>query len=125
MHATSKLEALARSGPRDGADRRAAGRVMVEGLSCSQGRVIDMNVGGMRVVRGTRWRPGEIRKIAFPVLAGRTMTVAGRCTSTQRAGIFRWVCGVEFLGLSDDQKEALRHIALTNAKRAWTGLTGG
>jgi len=124
MSGPSKLDVLASNGARSAQDRRACGRVMVEGLTCSQGRVIDMSVSGMRVARGTRWRPGEIRKLEFPVLAGRTMTIAGRCTWAQRAGIFRWICGIEFLGLSDEQKEALRHIALTNAKRAWSGLAG-
>jgi len=121
---SNNLDALARNAQATGADRRHAGRVMVEQLNCTQGRIIDMSVNGMRLYRATRWRPGEIRKIGFPVLAGRTMTIAGRCHWVRRTGFFRWECGVDFLGLSDEQKEALRHVALTHAKRAWCGVAG-
>lgn len=120
----NNLDALARNAAAAGGNNRQAGRVMVDQLSCSQGKVIDMSVNGMRMTRATRWRPGEIRKIAFPVLAGRTMTIAGRCHWVRRTGFFRWECGIEFLGLSDEQKEALRHVALTHAKRAWCGVAG-
>ena len=121
---SNNLDALARNADLAGQDRRRAGRVMVDQLSCSQGKVVDMSVNGMRLVRTTRWKPGEIRKIGFPVLAGRTMHIAGRCHWVRRTGFFRWECGIEFLGLSEDQKEALRHVALTHAKRAWCGVAG-
>ncbi len=121
---SSNLDALARNAAIASSERRNAGRVMVDSLSCSQGKVIDMSVNGMRIYRATRWRPGEIRKIGFPVLAGRTMTIAGRCHWIRRAGFFKWECGIEFLGLSEEQQQALRHVALTHAKRSWCGVAG-
>ena len=104
------------------ADDRRAGRVLVEGLSCSQGRVIDMSAQGCTLIRMTRWKPGESRRLSFPVLAGRTMVIAGRCVAAKRMGLFKHACDVEFLDLTDDHREALRHIAISNAKRAWCGL---
>ena len=118
----SRLDALANNKASPNGDRRESGRMMVEGLSCSQGKVLDLSSRGMRIVRTTRWRAGEIRQVSFPVLAGRTMVVAARCEWIRRTGFFKYTCGIEFLGLSDDHKEALRNIALTNAKRVWCGI---
>jgi hypothetical protein len=101
---------------------RRAGRVMVDGLSCSQGKVVDMNATSLRLTRSTRWRPGEIRRVSLPVLAGRTMPLVGICRWSKKIGFFRYLCEVEFLDLTDDHKEALRYIALTNAKRDWMGV---
>jgi hypothetical protein len=105
-----------------GEGERRAGRVMVDGLTCSQGRVIDMNASSLRLSRSTRWRPGEIRRVSLPVLAGRTMPLVGICRWCRKVGFFKWVCEVEFLDLTDDHREALRYIALTNAKREWVGV---
>jgi|GEM_PF-3342660 len=104
-----------------GGERRA-GRVMVDGLSCSQGKVVDMNATSLRLTRATRWRPGEIRRVSLPVLAGRMMPLVGICRWSKKIGFFRYLCEVEFLDLTDDHKEALRYIALTNAKREWIGV---
>lgn len=104
------------------ADDRLAGRMVVEGLTSSQGRVLDMSVTGMRVVRSTRWRPGEIRRLSLPVLAGRTMALPAVCRWCEKIGFFKYLCGIEFLDLTPEHREALRHVALTNAKRGWLGV---
>lgn len=104
-------------------DRRRTGRVLVDGLSCSQGRVLDMSVSGFRLMRWTKWKAGECRRISLPVLAGRTMVISGRCQWCERVGLFKYRCGIEFLDLTEEHREALRHIALTNAKRAWCGVS--
>lgn len=94
--------------PTGGASRRRSGRLPQESLVCNLGLVIDISIGGMRVL--SRTAHSGVVKVKFrdyPMPEPLQATV----TWSKRAGIFMRELGLRFENLSPQLTSMLTQIA--------------
>jgi len=97
-------------------NRRRHGRIRCELVSCSLGRVLDVSASGVRV-RG-KGRP-SIRvddhvTMTLSCPAGEVVALL-RCARLQRAGLFGFEAGLEFVQPTPELRRMLSFIAQTNS----------
>ncbi|MBL0922038.1 MAG: PilZ domain-containing protein [Phycisphaerales bacterium] len=97
-------------------DHRVAGRVHVEGLSCDRGRIIDLSVRGMRLLRRRAWAPGRKGHVTL-MSVGARLTLPARCVWSRRDGMFAWTVGLAFDGATPEQLRTVGELALIHAAR--------
>lgn len=99
----------------DGANRRQTGRVHASGVACDRGRLIDLSGTGARLETRLPWREGERREIG---LTGSDLRLglAARCVWRRREGFLRYIVGLAFEDVSEEQARALSLLALTAAQ---------
>jgi hypothetical protein len=92
-------------------NRRAAGRLHQEAVTCTVGTVVNLSAGGMQVV--CCWVPrGE-----FPTTIrglGMELEVLCRVAWTRRRGLLKREVGLEFVDVADDVARKLSQLAMTN-----------
>ena len=99
-------------GRRDG--RRVPGRVRQESLTCTLGPVLDLSVGGLRVL-SVRPQSGAIRIC----LCGMDieLTLHAKVVWTRRLGFRRHEQGLSFIDVDEDVMRILARIAADHAGR--------
>jgi PilZ domain-containing protein len=95
-------------------ERRRHGRLRCEETTCCVGPVVDLSASGMRVQR--RGRPvlevGDELKVRVHVYGDDpAITLTARVVWIKRSGFRQHVYGMEFAGLSDEQKRQLSELA--------------
>lgn len=99
----------------EGENRRKFGRVMVEGLACSWGRIIDLSSGGAKVRMNLRCPPvGQLIHTTMPTPQGE-LAVAARVVWTKRVGLLAWEVGCEFVALDPASQRLLMETAAAKA----------
>lgn len=92
--------------------RRKHGRVVCEMVSCSLGEVLDACAAGVRVRAGkeNEYRTGDI--VVFTITGeDRPLTFKGRVMWKKRRGIRRHEMGIQFIELSELNRQALVQLA--------------
>ena len=97
-------------GRRDG--RRIPGRVPQESLMCSLGPVLDLSVGGMRVL-SVRSQTGALRIFLWGMDV--ELTLEAKVVWSRRLGFRRHELGLSFSEVDKDVKSILERIAVTHA----------
>jgi hypothetical protein len=117
------LHDLGRPDEDDGANRRRAGRLAIEGVRNSEGEVFDLSCTGARIKTRRRWKEGETHNVVFECDGdGRAMMLQARCVWVRKTSMFSRMVGVEFVNLTPEQQKTLTNLAMRSAKRAWKGL---
>lgn len=92
-------------------NRRRAGRVFCEGLTCSWGTVLDLSATGVRVqMHLRRPSPGQMITVQMPTPMG-IVSILARAAWVKSSGFLTWEAGCEFAPMSDDVKAALMAAA--------------
>jgi hypothetical protein len=91
---------------------RRHGRVRCELMKSSHGEVLDVSASGMRVTfKGAPdFIPGQEFDVDLETIEG-CLTVGVRVIWIRKISITRFEAGMEFLGLSADQKQMLAYVA--------------
>lgn len=95
-------------------DVRRQGRLGQEAVVCDLGVVLDLSTAGMRL------RCSKIPKDEFTtklIGLGSEVTVKGRVVWNKRAGLFKKLCGIEFVDLTDQDRDKITRMGMTNRKR--------
>ena len=95
-------------------DVRRQGRLGQEAVVCDLGVVLDLSTAGMRL------RCSRVPKKDFTtklVGLGSEVTVKGKVVWSKRAGLFKKLCGIEFVGLTDQDRDKITRMGMTNRKR--------
>ena len=98
-------------GRRDG--RRVPGRVPQESLMCTLGPVLDLSVGGTRVL-AVRPQNGIIRISLWGMDVD--LTLHAKVVWSRRLGFRRHELGLSFLDADEDIKKILTRIAATHSR---------
>ncbi len=95
-------------------DRRTPARLPQESLVCDLGPILDLSIGGMRVLCKRR-REGslKIRLWAFQFY----MNLDGQVVWTKHLGFRRHEIGVQFLNVDDDTAKILSRISAIHRMR--------
>jgi hypothetical protein len=102
----------------DGVNRRKHGRVKVEGLTCSWGRILDLSGGGARVRMNLRCPSiGQLIQTTLPTPGG-DLNLAARVVWARKVGLMSWEIGCEFVALD----AASQRLLLTAAEGASPGF---
>ncbi len=95
-------------------DRRTHARLPQESLVCDLGPVLDLSIGGLRVLcKRCREGPLKIRLSAFEF----DMNLDGQVVSTRHLGFRRHDIGVQFLNVDDDTAKILSRISAIHRMR--------
>jgi hypothetical protein len=100
--------------PVSDSDRRAAGRVLQQGVACNLGIVIDMSAGGMRVLC-TRGHHGQM--LIRLQSDCDVMSLLVETAWSHRAGFRRHMVGLRFLDVDAETARRLAAIALSHRLR--------
>ncbi len=101
-------------------NRRRGGRILIDQIRCSAGKVLDLSSTGARLSTAQNWDKDDANAIEFIGPDGRKLCVMARCMWVKRRWFSRRrVVGVRFEGLTDVQQLQLTKIATGCAKRAW------
>ncbi|HYE02275.1 MAG TPA: PilZ domain-containing protein [Phycisphaerales bacterium] len=84
---------------RSNVNTRGPLRFTTDNLDCSEGRIMDLSVTGMRLTRSRSWRPGESREVLLTSRAGLPVRLRATCVWARRTGPFRHTVGVAFTDL--------------------------
>ena len=99
-------------------NRRRHGRIHVEGLLCSWGRVLDHSGGGLRIQMTLRCpTEGQLIHATIPTPKGE-LSVAARVAWTKRVGLLTFQAGCEFVALDADSQRLLMETASATATSA-------
>ncbi len=95
-------------------DRRTPARLPQESLVCDLGPLLDLSIGGMRVLCKRR-REGslKVRLWAFQF----SMNLDGQVVWTKHLGFRRHEIGVQFLNVDDDTAKILSRISAIHRMR--------
>ncbi len=95
-------------------DRRTHARLSQESLVCDLGPVLDLSIGGLRVLcKRCHDGPMTIRLSAFEF----DMNLDGQVVWTRHLGFRRYEIGVEFLNVDDDTAKILSRISAIHRMR--------
>ncbi len=95
-------------------DRRTPARLQQESLVCDLGPILDLSIGGMRVLcKRRREGPLELRLWAFQF----SMSLDGQVVWTKQLGFRRHEIGVQFLNVDDDTSKILSRISAIHRMR--------
>ncbi len=95
-------------------DRRSPGRLPQEDLVCDLGPILDLSIGGMRVLCKRRLEGSlKIRLWAFQFY----MNLDGQVVWTKHLGFRRHEIGVQFLNVDDDTAKILSRISAIHRMR--------
>jgi hypothetical protein len=100
----------------NGANARRAGRLLVEGLACDRGCIIDLSVRGMRLRSRRAWTVGQRRDITLSSARTR-LVLPARCVWARRDGLFSWTIGLAFDAANPQQLQVAGELALIHAAR--------
>jgi hypothetical protein len=89
-------------------DRRASGRMRVEGVVCKLGPVLDLSAGGMRVLSTRRHRGAMTLRLQS---WHEKLAVRGQVMWCIRAGFRRTIVGIKFLDVDAETARALTDLA--------------
>ena len=92
--------------------RRRAKRHCVDSLECDLGAVVDLSSVGMRIASNKKppLGVGQTGRIKITVPEGQ-LTITGRIVWQRRAGLRKWLIGVEFVNVKRSITAALDSIA--------------
>ena len=90
---------------------RKHGRLSQETVQSSLGKVVDLSAGGMKVI--CRKVPKDYFRVDIHGL-GPTIRVTGIVRWSERIGLMKHICGVEFVGVDVEQARALTRMAMNN-----------
>ncbi|NNF43762.1 MAG: PilZ domain-containing protein [Phycisphaerales bacterium] len=94
--------------------RRRRGRLSQEAVICDRGQVVDLSSTGMRL------RCSRVPKGIFETtLRGLGSEVSLKCKVvwTRRAGLFKKLCGIEFIDLDDGDAQRITRMGMINRDR--------
>jgi len=102
------LEASADSG-------RKSGRMLVEGIKCNRGRLLDLSKAGAKILCRRDWPQGERRQV---ILTGTRVqvTVTAECRRVEKIGMFRYVVGVQFVDCEANIHAAMLELVRTHCR---------
>lgn len=94
---------------------RKSGRMLVEGIKCSRGRLLDLSKSGAKVLMRRPWRRGETRML---VLTGSRVQVRvpAECRRCEKLGFCRYVVGVQFVDCEANISAALLELVRTHCR---------
>ncbi|MEM1355918.1 MAG: PilZ domain-containing protein [Planctomycetota bacterium] len=114
MPTNSSYMRLAGSGELDThrQERRAKGRMPMEGLRCNLGKIIDLSPGGVCLRRGgvLSWSVGKPLVLVFNS-EGEKVAVQAQVARVMKDGIFSRRYGMQFVNLSPKQNATLMRFA--------------
>jgi len=96
--------------------KRRTGRISPEGVTCDQGKVLDLSGGGVKISgRGPRpGREGDRVHLKLDWGLG-AMVFDGVIARIERRALFGWVAGVRFENLTPAHKQALSKVSMLAA----------
>ena len=95
-------------------DRRTPARLQQEDLVSDLGPILDLSVGGMRVLcKRNRAGPLKVRLWAYEF----SMNLDGQVVWTKHLGFRRHEIGVQFLNIDDDTAKILSRISAIHRMR--------
>lgn len=92
-------------------DRRATGRLRQESLMCNLGPVIDLSLGGVRVLA---YRIPKGHVVVDLVSCEDRLRLIGEVVWVKRAGILRRELGIRFVELDRDTAKILARMSMKN-----------
>lgn len=117
-HLAMKMFALPRDiqsvTPREGGDHRQTGRMRVDDVRCSLGRLLDLSMGGCLVRRTGAPKPDEIgamRTLWIDAPTGDRIYLRGELVRHKRVGFRKHELGYRFSDLTEDHRAALCEVA--------------
>ncbi len=100
-------------------DRRAAGRLETESLSCDRGEILDLSKTGARLRTRWPWKEGRIRTVTV-VAHEYVVTVEARCVWAVKDGLFKHTIGLHFVNVPVEKQTRLEDVARMFASRELT-----
>ncbi|MGD9693656.1 MAG: PilZ domain-containing protein [Phycisphaerales bacterium] len=95
---------------------RTRGRMIVEGLWCDVGEILDLSAGGMRVRARRASTLGE--KLTLRIESARIcLTLHATCAWAKREGSRKWDLGFAFENTDGEQLRLIGELALIHAAR--------
>jgi len=99
-------------------NRRKQGRIRVQGIGTSFGKVLDLSAGGARLRAGRTVPPeGATVELAIQTLDG-PITLKARIAWVKRTGFLSSELGVEFIEVDAVARRAIADIAMNSAGEA-------
>jgi hypothetical protein len=94
---------------------RKSGRMLVEGIKCSRGRLLDLSKTGARILSKSSWKRGERRQL---VLTGSRVQVrvTAECRHCEKLGMFKHVVGVQFIDCEANLHAAMLELVRTHCR---------
>ncbi len=94
---------------------RKSGRMLVEGIKCNRGRLLDLSKSGAKILTRRKWLQNEKHQL---VLTGSRVqvTVTAECRRCQKLGMFRYVVGVQFVDCSTNINAAMLELVRNHCR---------
>ncbi|GAB4548291.1 MAG: hypothetical protein Tsb0013_08730 [Phycisphaerales bacterium] len=105
--------------PSERPDNRRAGRMRVDEVRCSLGRVLDLSKSGCLIKRSKAPKPedvGRVDTIWIDTPCGGRLHLRARLARHRHVGFRRHACGYEFIDVTDEQRAALVEIARSSVR---------
>ncbi|MEC9373653.1 MAG: PilZ domain-containing protein [Planctomycetota bacterium] len=99
-------------------ERRNSGRLGVEDLRCSAGQIIDLSATGARLRSKKQWEEGQIRRVEIKG-SGMVLLIAATCVWVRKEGWRRYVVGLRFDEVNQEQRAFLTQVARRYVARWW------
>ena len=100
--------------PREGKEQRGFGRMRVDEVRCSLGRLLDLSMSGCQIRRSSAPKKGEMhapRCFWIETPTGGRLEVRGTLVRHAHAGFRKHELGYAFTDLTTEQRETLCEIA--------------
>jgi len=103
-----------RAADEDDSNRRFAGRLPLENVNCSLGKILDISAGGMRV----RCKQPPERLVSVVIRVEDTnIELDAKIVWMRKVGFRKFDAGLKFLDVSDYQRQMLVRMSIQNRKR--------
>lgn len=105
------------NGDSQGPNARSGGRLRVCGVTSDLGPVLDLSQAGMRAA--VKGKPKMHERLCVRVMSdGITVAVEARVVWMKRRGLWRYEVGVEFIDMTDEQRQQIRELVRTGMASA-------
>lgn len=104
------LSYLARGGDDKPSNRRSAGRVRCEGVTCAWGKLLDASATGARLISRRSLKPGDIGVLEIEG-PDRRFRVRAKIVWSRKRGWWKHEVGVQFVDVPPEARQQLTRIA--------------
>lgn len=94
---------------------RGSGRMLVEGIKCNRGKLVDLSKHGAKIIVKRRWRVEERHKL---ILTGSRVrvTVIAECRHVAKIGFRRHIVGLKFEDVDAGISAALMEMVRSHCR---------
>jgi hypothetical protein len=94
---------------------RKSGRMLVEGIKCNRGKLLDLSKSGAKLLTRRNWPEGEKRQIVLTGSRVQVMVTA-ECRRCEKLGMFRYVIGLQIVDCSANINAAMLELVRSHCR---------